>query len=89
MSVDLKKDGCKQQIGHRGSRPQGLQDAIKHPGHVATVQAPWVLTLGNSGWPLEGIQSLFIGKKEQIAGVGPPENTSSRNVTITAAACLP
>ena len=31
MSVHLKEDGCKQQIGHRGSRLQGLQDAIKHP----------------------------------------------------------
>ena len=66
-----------------------MQSSI--PGHVATSTSSlgtdffgfiyWcVLSTQNSGWPLEGIQSLFVGKKEQIAGVGPPGNRASANV---------
>ena len=100
MSVDLKKDGCKQRIGHRGSRPQGLQDAIKHPGRVAAVQAPWVLTLlvlftavssalRTVGGPQKAFSHYLLGKRNKYLELVPQGTGLQEMLTITAAACLP
>lgn len=75
-------------IGHRGSRPQGLQDAIKHPGVLLQYKLPgtdfWFCLLlcpqHSEQWVAPRRHSVTIyWEKEQYLEF-PPGNRASRNV---------